>query len=468
MCVHIMYMYVHVCAYMCVHVCMYACRVFEWPVKDGIPLKYQPSIIVSNYYCCRSIMNNVLLFQIPSKIPPPSNPFSVEAISNLFKTSLTQVPAQLNPTPAKPHPVPVQPRPVPVQLQPVPVQPRLVPEQPHPVAAWPHQAPVPPHPVSHTQSSPSRVQLTWRQGNKAPSVVRSLYGSAVVSDKNAYFSPDSDCILQYTLPENKWTVVYPRCKYLCFAMAIVGNRLTTIGGSTNIHSTNATTNVLQSLSTNWLGAGKKWKELPSSMPTKRMCPVAATTEKYLVVAGGGASINDDKLAVVEVMNMETMEWFVASSLPQAVRYPQMTLNGDMLFLCNDNSSTFYCSLNELLIKSCRPNSTSTSDSSPVWTRGANIPVHLGPGLTTLRGQVLAIGGNTACGVSTGDVHCYDRATDSWSVIGRIPTPRSRVLAVVLPGDQVVVVGGVYGETCFTTEIGQAGIPTDCSQDLDLH
>ena len=50
--------------------------------------------------------------------------------------------------------------------------------------------------------------------------------------------------------------------------------------------------------------------------------------------------------------------------------------------------------------------------------------------------------------------CYDVATKSWSVIGEMPTPRSRVLTAVLPSNKLVVVGGLDTnyEILATTEI----------------
>ena len=52
---------------------------------------------------------------------------------------------------------------------------------------------------------------------------------------------------------------------------------------------------------------------------------------------------------------------------------------------------------------------------------------------------------------TGAVHCYDAATNSWSVVGEMMIPRYCVLAAVLPGShQLVVVGGMVRE-CWPIE-----------------
>ena len=75
-------------------------------------------------------------------------------------------------------------------------------------------------------------------------------------------------------------------------------------------------------------------------------------------------------------------------------------------------------------------------------------------LTTLRGQVLAIGGSDQWrgGTPTGAIHQYNRSTNSWSVIGEMPTPRAHPLVAVLPSHKLIVVGGL---NCAVTEIASS-------------
>ena len=95
----------------------------------------------------------------------------------------------------------------------------------------------------------------------------------------------------------------------------------------------------------------------------------------------------------------------------------------------------------------------SSDCGFEWTRLASIPTLEGSSLATLRGRVLAIGGYNDYSGRTGAIHCYDVATNSWSVISEMPTPRYQVLTAVLPSNELVVVGGY--ETYSFTEIGSS-------------
>ena len=262
----------------------------------------------------------------------------------------------------------------------------------------------------------------------------------MVHGSTAYFSSNYN-VYSYTVPENKWTKL-PRCKYEDFAMAVINDALTTIGG---LDCQGADTNTVLSLS------GNSWVEVLPPMPTKREDPAAANTPTHLVVAGGTLPLSRGGTATVEVLNTETLQWSTASSLPEAVCYPQMTTCGGRLYLADDESNVFSCCVEDLL------KSTNSSDGGSVWTRLASIPVEEDSTLVTLRGRVLAIGGNDGDDDPTGAIHCYDAATNSWSVISEMPTPRYRVLTAVLPSNELVVVGGLDAseDWCSTLEIGSS-------------
>ena len=258
------------------------------------------------------------------------------------------------------------------------------------------------------------IKLTWRRGQPAPGGMGSSWGAAVVHGSTAYFSRYHN-VYSYTVPGNKWTEL-PQCKYRHFAMAVINDTLTTIGGWDHQLTV---TNTLLSLS------GSSWEEVLPPMPTKRMHPAAANTLTHLVVAGGGLSLGD-RVATVEVLNTETLQWFTASSLPQVL-----------------DNKVFSCPVEDLL------KSTNSNDCS-VWTRLSNISTPQRSSLATLRGRVLAIGGYDD-GNPMGAIHCYDVATKSWSVIGEMPT---WVLTAVLPRNELVVVGGLDTnyKSLATTEI----------------
>ena len=292
------------------------------------------------------------------------------------------------------------------------------------------------------------VRLRWRRGRKTPDSFSTLWGAAVVHGNAAYFSQENKVYL-YVIAKDEWTKLKPREYIIQFGLAVVNDKITTIGGYRN-----GATNSLFSLTGGLFGVtvGTKWKDLLPPMHTARVRPASITTHTHLIVAGG--LLHGD---VVEVLDIRTLLWSSASSSPIPLEYPHMTCCGGILYL-SEHSIIFSCSLDELL-EACKPASTkfnSSGDGGSTWHRLADIP---SPGynssLTSVRGHVLAIGGSGRNGSNlTGDVYCYSRSTNSWSVIGEMPTRRCETLVVVTHRNELIAVGGSngMGESYDITEI----------------
>ena len=75
-----------------------------------------------------------------------------------------------------------------------------------------------------------------------------------------------------------------------------------------------------------------------------------------------------------------------------------------------------------------------------WKEISSLPI-TNSTLATLGGHLLAIGGEDDSGSHTTDVYRYDSQTDSWHVTSQMKNKRSLCLAVTLPEDRLIVVGG---------------------------
>lgn len=297
--------------------------------------------------------------------------------------------------------------------------------------------------------SPMRL-LSRQQGESAPQHFTSRRGTVIVYDNAAYFSNFFD-LYSFTLSGNKWIKLL-QCKYKYFSMAVVNNMLTTIGGRTRMdQSFTPETNVLLSLTSGELNISV-WKEVFPPMPTRRRKSASLTINTSLVVAGG--KMKNEDVFEVEVLDTDNMQWSKVANIPPSSKDPWLTLCGGQIYLRQGN--ILYSSAADQLLE-LQASSTNTSDAGCVWTRLADIPVPFHASLTSLKEHVLAIGGSdTKLGWQTSSaIRCYHRATNSWSVIGYLPTPRHSVLTAVLPSNEIIVVGGWtkvtsnYG-TCIIT------------------
>ena len=266
------------------------------------------------------------------------------------------------------------------------------------------------------------IQLSWKQVQSSPQAF--THGGAVVQGSTAFFSYEYE-IYSFTVPENKWRKLQ-RSKYRDFSMIDLDGKLTTIGG----YDGSNVTNILQSIVP---GHSFNWSEVLPPMPTKRRWPAAVTTLTYLVVAGGWSGYREG-ISKVEILDIITLQWSAANNLPISVPSPQLKLCGGYFYLAED-STVMSCSVEDLL-----RSSKSNSGSGSVWTMLTKIPVQYDAFLLVFREQVMAIGGESDL-QPTAAIHYYDRATNSWSVVGEIPSPQARVLAAVLPDNKLLVAGG---------------------------
>ena len=287
-----------------------------------------------------------------------------------------------------------------------------------------------------------QLKLTWETRREAPRWMEK--GAAVAHGGLAYFSPGvTDEVFAYNSENNDWSEL-PWCPQRRFGLAVVNNPITAVGGESGGH-----TNCLSSFS------GGEWVTVFPPMPTKRRRAAVISAQNYLIAAGGQGV--GGALSTVEVMDMNTLKWYTAASLPEPVYNMSATVCGGRLYLLggydknyNSTHAVFTCTLDSL-IRSCHPPSQTpphTSEAS-VWQRVADVPVKRST-CTTLNGRVLAVSGWDSHGNRTAAVHMYNPDSDSWLVLGNMPTARSWCLVVGLR-DCIITVGGYGGY--HTVEVG---------------
>ena len=304
-------------------------------------------------------------------------------------------------------------------------------------------------------------KMTRREGKKAPQRVQR--GAAVVDGNTAYFTPDcSSRVYSYqNIPGNEQWSRLPYNPNKTFSLAVIDGLLTSVGGS----GSRGPTNTLLSLTGE--GKRKQWSEVFPPMPTPRFSTTCITTEKALVVAGGYAG---DNMATVEVMDINTKQWITVCPLPQKLQSSSAIVCGDSLYLAggtnkgSGSKSVFTCSLPDLWQpETLGSRIRQTLTRSNVWKEISSLPVTRST-LASFGGHLLAIGGTDDSMTPTTDVYRYDSHTDSWHVISQMKNKRLQCLAVTLPADQLIVVGGYIRYTEGWIDIIE---PTDSVEILEV-
>ena len=285
------------------------------------------------------------------------------------------------------------------------------------------------------------IKLRWRGGGRAPCKMHGVVSA--VDGSVAYFRPvGSESVFAYTSIINKWSEL-PKCPNSAFSLAMVNTLLTAIGGKA---PNSELTKSLLSLTDD------KWTKQFPPMPTKRWLTAAVCSGRSLVVAGGVGE-GDKNLSTVEVMDIETLQWSKASSLPHPLHRASATFCGDQVYMLGgwaqtnkESKSVFACSLVSLL-QSYQPQSLGTrlrtlslASGPKVWQKLADTPVTLSS-CASLLGRLLAVGGKNLDDKQTTAIHMYNTTTNTWEVISHMATPRYQCLVAVLPHNQLMVVGG---------------------------
>jgi hypothetical protein len=172
------------------------------------------------------------------------------------------------------------------------------------------------------------------------------------------------------------------------------------------------------------------------MPTARVWISAAVYAGKIYVFSGLSSTT--KLATVERYDPETNTWDSRAAMPTA-RYGSsaVTLNNKIYLIGGVNASNQIVNLVDVY----DPLADNWSTAAPMPTARCRLAAVAGPD-----GKVYAIGGSTTSTLDmsgyTGLVERYDPATDSWSTVAPMNTPRVG-LAAAVSGGKIYAFGG-YG------------------------
>ena len=287
--------------------------------------------------------------------------------------------------------------------------------------------------------------MRWKKESKAPENL--CRGSAAADSNMAYFNGyDSTTVHSYDSDTRKWRRL-PDAPHTHSTLMVVHHILTMVGGQIPGGATKSLLSLMRKgIEMNWL------PNLPA-MPTKRYWTAAVCSGRSLIVAGGYDGRNI--LSTVEVLDTDTRQWSVASSLTHPFTGATISICGERLYMLGGNDdqtgyntrSVLSCSVPELL-QSCQPQplagklQTAPANQSTVWRHVADAP-HNYSSCATLCGQLVAVGGREP-GKDTSAITGYNETTDSWEAMGDMPTARYLALVAILNGKMMVVGGYVVG------------------------
>ena len=294
------------------------------------------------------------------------------------------------------------------------------------------------------------IMMTWRKEGQAPFEASSSDScNAVANGATVYIGTCDKRIYAYSVGTFTWSRLPDSPTNNC-SLVIINNLLTLVGGKLGGVRGGTVTNKLFTFDLTDEGSGRKWTDKDFPPKPKKLCgSTALHTETVLIVAGGSNNIFSGSERTVEVMDIETLHWSIASDLPQPLYSAPGAVCGDhvyILSLKHGIRSMYTCSVHAL-VQSCKSRVRSS-----VWRRVAAPPV-IRTTCVSINGRLHVIGGFDSIDKSSEAVYVYDPATDSWKVTSHMATARSNCFAAVLTSNQLVVVGGWTGNSrCCTDSV----------------
>ena len=228
----------------------------------------------------------------------------------------------------------------------------------------------------------------------------------------------------------------PRCQCKYFAMAVLQNQLTLVGGWEV--STRRVTNQIS------VWDSQRWTHPYPPMPTPRHSPAVVTYINWLVVAGGNDG--SSSLSTVEIMDATNKQWYTAVPLPVGCYEMTSAVVGDECYFMGGSTrpatvtkQVFYGSLPDITSQAVYHFASSSTITPAQWHTLPDTPLEYSAALA-LHGSLLALGGCHDIHYSSA-IHLYQPGSRQWVKVGDSPTARSHYSCTLLPSGEILVVGG---------------------------
>ena len=259
--------------------------------------------------------------------------------------------------------------------------------------------------------------------------VQSLVVEGTVYVGGGYAGTGSDSnyiVMTYDISTGKWATL-PPYRARNFAMTAINNQLLLVGGSE--HRINKVLGV-------WNADIEQWTHPYPDMHTARLSCSAVVYNEWLVVAGGVSGYSDS-LSSVEIMNIDSKQWYAGPPTPTPLSYMRTAVVGDMCYFMGGYSSQ---TPTDKVYTVCLSALTSRMNKDPMWSEISGLQLTDSTPLS-ISGSLLAVGGADKSRKTVTAIHVYQTDTGKWVKVGDLPTPRWDCICAMITDKEMLVAGG---------------------------
>ncbi len=194
----------------------------------------------------------------------------------------------------------------------------------------------------------------------------------------------------------------------------------------------------------WGADSKAWMHPYPAMPTARCRCSAIAYNQWLVVAGGYGS-DSHLLSCVEVLNIDSKQWYAGPPTLRPWGSMKTAVVGDTGYFMGDT----YTSTNVYSVSLPALVSQLSADSGErdrqIWKKIPGLQLTRSAPLS-ISGFLLAIGGMDEDDNIVTTINLYQPNTGDWMKVGDLPSPRYDCTCVMITDREVLVAGGWYLKT----------------------
>ncbi len=293
------------------------------------------------------------------------------------------------------------------------------------------------------------LQLNWRRGPDMPFRM-SCYIQSVVINGMVYvgggltYRDENECIVMtYDTHSGRWGTLPPYRTH-GFGMTVIRDQLVLVGGVEEDRNYSKSIGV-------WRSADKEWVDLYPDMPTPRYCSSVVTYNEWLIVVGGVN--NGECLSSVDVMNIDTKEWYSGPPALRDISYMKTATVGDMCYYMGGYVANRRCSKDvyRVSLQALISQVKSRNIDPQIWKKisplnvAASTPLSIGGCLLALGGELPGNGGVTS-------IQHYRPESDDWIQVGDLPSPLFNCTCAVINDGDVLVAGGYNNGRLSSTYI----------------
>ncbi len=302
------------------------------------------------------------------------------------------------------------------------------------------------------------AKLVWRECAELPFAMYSaqavVINGIVYVGGGAYGSNAERCtICRYHPGEDKWARLPPSpVRY--FGVGQVSGQLVLVGGV--VPSTGKVTGDVHV----FISESQQWERSIPAMPTARWA-LSVVSHSTVLIACGGSDDLYRPLPTVELYNSEASQWHQCPPLPAPRQWMSTVTIGDTLFLAGGfgshttssaSQSVFSASLSSLIDRATH------HSSDRLWTTLEDTPYYRSTS-ASVGGCLLVLGGTDKPegGKVGASIHTYLPTSSTWHPMGQLPLPLYRLTAVLLPTNELLIIGGFNQNWSRTKQVYKGSI-----------